>query len=217
MNNVFLTNVKIHYKYDLKGSLFQRISRDPKKNDYDDYDFNIPMKDLDLLDRKFKFKLNKEESTIIINQLQNDASFLAAKNINDYSFLIGIHEIGKFFIILDYNGKGITPNLPEMLNKFNRDTVNINKEIEQFNIEVRKPFFEKDRGGLISADGKIIYFIGIIDIFTEYGSKKKAENVFKSIFQGPDISCKPPIEYYERFYNFMKKIIDENSNIADYL
>jgi 1-phosphatidylinositol-4-phosphate 5-kinase len=97
MNNVFLTNVKIHFKYDLKGSLFQRISRDPRKDNYDDYDFNIPMKDLDLLERKFKFNLGKEESETIINQIQNDSSFLASKNINDYSFLIGIHDIGNIY------------------------------------------------------------------------------------------------------------------------
>ena len=99
MNNVFFTNVKIHYKYDLKGSLYQRISRDPDKDNYDDYDFNIPMKDVDLLDRKFKFDLSKEESDDITNQIKIDSSFLSSKNINDYSFLIGIHDIGiKYYL-----------------------------------------------------------------------------------------------------------------------
>ena len=78
--------------------------------------------------------------------------------------------------------------------------------------DIRKPFFEKDRGGIISKDGRNIYFIGIIDIFTDFGAKKKAENLFKSIFQGPNISCKPPIEYYERFHNFMGKIFDKSTN-----
>ena len=99
MNNVFFTNVKIHYKYDLKGSLYQRISRDPDKDNYDDYDFNIPMKDVDLLDRKFKFDLSKEESDDITNQIKIDSSFLSSKNINDHSFLIGIHDIGiKYYL-----------------------------------------------------------------------------------------------------------------------
>jgi 1-phosphatidylinositol-4-phosphate 5-kinase len=99
-----------------------------------------------------------------------------------------------------------------MLNKFSRESVTLRKDLTyNYNIEIRKPFFEKDRGGLQSLDGKKIYFIGIIDIFTNYGTKKKAENLFKSVFQGPDISCKPPIEYYERFFNFMKKIFDETS------
>jgi hypothetical protein len=33
----------------------------------------------------------------------------------------------------------------------------------------RKPFYEKHRGGVLSSDGKKIYFFGIIDIFTQYG------------------------------------------------
>ena len=98
MNNVFNTKVKVHYKYDLKGSTYERISRDKKKNNYDDYDYSIPMKDLDFIERKEKIKISKADAEIIWRQAKIDGYFLAAHNINDYSFLIGIHEISKSMV-----------------------------------------------------------------------------------------------------------------------
>jgi 1-phosphatidylinositol-4-phosphate 5-kinase len=93
MNNVFNTKVKVHLKYDLKGSRYQRLSRDPNKKDYDDYDYAIPLKDLDFIDRKESVSLSSNEAEIILKQATTDAAFLASKNVNDYSFLIGIHDI----------------------------------------------------------------------------------------------------------------------------
>jgi hypothetical protein len=33
----------------------------------------------------------------------------------------------------------------------------------------RHPFFESHKGGLLGSDGKKVYFLGVIDIFTQYG------------------------------------------------
>ena len=33
----------------------------------------------------------------------------------------------------------------------------------------KKPFYEMNKGGIISMDGKKVYFFGVIDIFTQYG------------------------------------------------
>jgi 1-phosphatidylinositol-4-phosphate 5-kinase len=47
--------------------------------------------------------------------------------------------------------------------------------------------------------------MGIIDTLTGYGGVKKLENTFKSIvYDSKTISCIPPQQYGERFYNFMK-------------
>ena len=108
MNNVFNTKVKVQYKYDLKGSKYQRISRNPNKSNYDDYDFSIPMKDLDFIERKEKLNLCKSDKDALLKQAQLDAKFLSSKNINDYSFLVGIHEISRLFLYLrKYNKKWI--------------------------------------------------------------------------------------------------------------
>ena len=44
-----------------------------------------------------------------------------------------------------------------------------------------KAFFESHDGGIISADKKEIYFMGIIDILTNFGKKKRVENIVRSI------------------------------------
>jgi hypothetical protein len=55
------------------------------------------------------------------------------------------------------------------------------------------PFYESHDGGILSADGKYIYFIGIIDTLTNFGAKKKIEYGLKLIRYGPTtISCIPP-------------------------
>lgn len=59
-------------------------------------------------------------------------------------------------------------------------------------------------GGLVSADGTEIYFMGIIDILTNFGTKKRIENAVRSIVHNSKtISCIPPLQYGERFYQFM--------------
>ena len=43
----------------------------------------------------------------------------------------------------------------------------------------KKAFFESHDGGIISADKKEIYFLGIIDILTNFGKKKRVENIVR--------------------------------------
>jgi 1-phosphatidylinositol-4-phosphate 5-kinase len=68
-------------------------------------------------------------------------------------------------------------------------------------------FAEANCGGLLSEDRSVLYFFGIIDVFTLYSTKKKLEHAFRGSFYGPDaISCVPPRNYAERFLEFMNSI-----------
>lgn len=49
------------------------------------------------------------------------------------------------------------------------------------------------------------YILGVIDILTEFNTKKKMEYCFKKLMYGDGISAVPPDIYAERFYNFMKQ------------
>ena len=69
------------------------------------------------------------------------------------------------------------------------------------------PFFEADHGGFFNFDESMLYYFGVIDIFTEYNAKKKLEHFVKSIKWGNAISCVPPQQYAERFMNFMDERI----------
>ena len=66
-------------------------------------------------------------------------------------------------------------------------------------------FWERDGGGLLSTDGENLYFIGIIDILTEYNNKKRMEHLFKGMVHGnSSISCVPPKKYSLRFQKYLQ-------------
>lgn len=71
------------------------------------------------------------------------------------------------------------------------------------------PFYEAHDGGIVSSDGKYVYFIGIIDTLTFFGAKKKLEYSLKSVAYGnKTISCIPPKNYGDRFISFMNNIFE---------
>jgi len=65
--------------------------------------------------------------------------------------------------------------------------------------------------GVLSSDGKVMYYMGIIDILQLYNLKKKAEVFAKSYFLSKDkkgISAVPPQPYSTRFINGMRCIVE---------
>ena len=66
-------------------------------------------------------------------------------------------------------------------------------------------------GGMENYNWRQIYFMGIIDILTEYSTKKKLEHFFKSLKYGNTISCVPPDFYASRFNQFINsRIVNVN-------
>ena len=60
-------------------------------------------------------------------------------------------------------------------------------------------------GGIGSADGREIYFMGIIDILTVYTVSKFMENRYKRVRLQKGISAVSPRKYAERFKEFIAK------------
>ena len=210
MNNVFNTSLQIHYKYDLKGSTYKRISRKCKEVNYDKYDFDIAMKDIDFTDRKERIDISIYHRRTLCSEAHNDSKFLSDHNINDYSFLIGVHD-------QKFNNKEQLPQ-EEMMVLTGKNIISRQRSSIVNNL-LRKPFYEEYFGGIQSEDRTKVYFFGIIDIFTNYGASKKVEYIVKSVSQGGGISCKPPNEYSQRFIKFIDKILnvdnDTNNNKAN--
>ena len=207
MNNVFDTPLHIHYKYDLKGSTYKRISRKCKEINYDDYDFDIAMKDIDFIDRKEKIDISSYYKKILNTEAHNDSKFLSNHNINDYSFLIGVND-------QKFTNKEQVPQEQLML-LTGQKIVQAQKTAVAKNV-FRKPFYEEHYGGIQSEDKKKVYFFGIIDIFTNFGPTKKMEYVVKSVSQGNGISCKPPDQYSTRFIKFVDKILNPDYGKNNY-
>lgn len=77
--------------------------------------------------------------------------------------------------------------------------------------EAKNPFYA-DQGGFRSSSSSgqnmIIYYIGIIDIFTEYTTKKKLETSYRSMFASKnEISAVDPVLYGNRFMTFISKSV----------
>jgi len=74
----------------------------------------------------------------------------------------------------------------------------------------RRPFHNKDFGGILSYDGTKLYYIGIIDILTRWTPAKQFEHALKTVqyADSKGVSCCHPNDYAERFMTFMKRHIE---------
>ena len=60
-------------------------------------------------------------------------------------------------------------------------------------------------GGIMSSIKNEIYYVGIIDILTEFNAFKKCEYLGKLVYYfSKQMSCVPPEHYQTRFYNYME-------------
>ncbi|CAD8183271.1 unnamed protein product [Paramecium pentaurelia] len=57
---------------------------------------------------------------------------------------------------------------------------------------------------MVTVDNQYTLYIGIIDILTNFSTKKKLEFLSKRVIYGPTISAIPPRDYAERFLKFLK-------------
>ncbi|KAF2293797.1 hypothetical protein GH714_004811 [Hevea brasiliensis] len=82
MGNMFCTELRIHRRYDLKGSTQGRST------DKDKIRENTTLKDNDL---KYDFHMDKMLRESLFKQLSEDCMFLQSQQIIDYSLLLGLH------------------------------------------------------------------------------------------------------------------------------
>lgn len=82
MGNMFCTELRIHRRFDLKGSSLGRSA------DKVEIDENTILKDLDL---NYCFYLEPSWRGALLKQIEIDSNFLEAQNIMDYSLLLGVH------------------------------------------------------------------------------------------------------------------------------
>ncbi|KAI0500407.1 hypothetical protein KFK09_018619 [Dendrobium nobile] len=82
MGNMFCTELRIHRRFDLKGSSLGRSS------DKIEIDENTTLKDLDL---NYSFYLEPSWRDALLMQIEIDSKFLEAQRIMDYSLLLGVH------------------------------------------------------------------------------------------------------------------------------
>ncbi|KAL1545800.1 Phosphatidylinositol 4-phosphate 5-kinase 9 [Salvia divinorum] len=82
MGNMFCTELRIHRRFDLKGSSLGRSA------DKVEIDENTILKDLDL---NYCFYLEPTWRDALLEQIKIDSKFLESEDIMDYSLLLGVH------------------------------------------------------------------------------------------------------------------------------
>ncbi len=180
MGNVFETDYKMKEIFDLKGSTYKRTNPDIKG----------VRKDLDFIELGRKLRISEPRRSKLLNQLSQDTKLLEAMQIIDYSLLVGIADNPNADLIPRNQSGSIVRISPNVSNR------------------KRPPFYQTFDGGLLSDDGKEIYYLGIIDTLIEYGMLKFAEHQIKSLIQGNDISVIEPKDYSARFIRFMLQSIE---------
>ncbi|CAL8132510.1 unnamed protein product [Orchesella dallaii] len=206
MNNVLPSALKMHWKYDLKGSTYnRRASLAEKMNPYPTF------KDLDFLEH-FPGGLVLEEKTYkaLMKTLERDAMVLESLKIMDYSLLVGIHSFDfasqeKKIIQLEMNESELKQR------RTRRKLVAHSTALESIEISLDELDYEAPYGGIPakSRNGdNLIVFLGIIDILQSYRLRKKLEHTWKAVvYDGNTVSVHRPEFYSRRFMDFLKSSV----------
>ena len=87
MSHLFITDIPIHRKYDVKGSREGRVVSEVERA--------VPgftLRDYDFEEQEGTIDLGLEVAQAFKAQLEKDTAFLCANGVMDYSLLIGIHD-----------------------------------------------------------------------------------------------------------------------------
>ncbi|KAA0714442.1 Phosphatidylinositol 4-phosphate 5-kinase-like protein 1 [Triplophysa tibetana] len=163
-----------------------------------------------------------EESSWMVRQVKIDTAFLRSLNVLDYSLLLAHQPLHKDEVdqkhhlanLVSRTAISLDQNLPTHAHSFSRCSeerdshtlVSHSQDPQQMETQNRRllPDF---RNPLHVIDGPHSrYFVGIIDIFTEYGLKKKLENLWKRMkYPRRAFSTVSPSAYSLRFVQWVEK------------
>ncbi|KAK3519241.1 hypothetical protein QTP70_022238 [Hemibagrus guttatus] len=216
MRNMFSHRLIVHRKYDLKGSLVSREASDKEKVK------ELPtFKDVDFRNNMQKVYVTDEQKEKILEKLNRDVEFLVKLKIMDYSLLLGIHDVARAEREEEEaeepscedegeteNGVNPTPHVgsygtsPEGIAGY----MNSFKPMGPGEFD---PYL--DVYAVKSAPGapqREVYFMGLIDVLTQYDTKKKAAHAAKTVKHGAgaEISTVHPEQYAKRFRDFISTI-----------
>nr|KAF6453445.1 phosphatidylinositol-5-phosphate 4-kinase type 2 gamma [Molossus molossus] len=201
MRNMFSHRLPVHRKYDLKGSLVSREASDKEKVK------ELPtLKDMDFLNKNQKVYIGEEEKKIFLEKLKRDVEFLVQLKIMDYSLLLGIHDIVRGSEpeeegpVREEESEGDgdcgLTGPPSLVGSYGTSPEGIGGYIHS-----HRPLgpgeFESfiDVYAIRSAEGapqKEVYFMGLIDILTQYDAKKKAAHAAKTVKHGVRVPQRLP-------------------------
>lgn len=200
MNNLLPSSVRMHLKFDLKGSTYKRRAS-PKEREK-----AVPtFKDLDFIqDMPDGLILEVDKYNAVCKTIQRDCLLLQSFKIMDYSLLVGVH------------------NIDQACREQDREAV-AGGAVDQVRPQVQKSLYstaieaiQGESGGVEPVDQtggiparnskgeRLLVYIGIIDILQSYRFVKRLEHSWKAlVHDGDTVSVHRPSFYAERFQKFM--------------
>lgn len=206
MNNVLPRVVKMHLKFDLKGSTYKRRASKKEKEK------TIPTyKDLDFIqDMPEGLLLDADTFSALVKTLQRDCLVLESFKIMDYSLLLGVHNIDQQE--RERQAEGAQSSADEKRPLGQKALYSTAMESIQGGA-ARGEAIESDdtMGGIPAVNGRgerLLLHIGIIDILQSYRFIKKLEHTWKAlVHDGDTVSVHRPSFYAERFFKFMSNTV----------
>ncbi|XP_072308901.1 phosphatidylinositol 5-phosphate 4-kinase type-2 gamma-like [Eucyclogobius newberryi] len=215
MRNVFSHRLAVHRKYDLKGSsAFREASCKEKVKELPTF------KDTDFRNNLQKIYMDENEKEKLMDKLNRDIEFLVRLRIMDYSLLLGIHDVeraeredteeeedeedcseededeedGAAPVQYSSSPEGIAG----YMNSFKpMGSGEFDPYVDVYAIQ-----------SAVGAPQREVYFMGLIDVLTQYDTKKKAAHAAKAVTHGAaaEISTVNPELYAKRFKEFVTTI-----------
>ncbi|KAG7161774.1 Phosphatidylinositol 4-phosphate 5-kinase type-1 gamma-like, partial [Homarus americanus] len=200
MNNLLPSSIKMHQRYDLKGSTYKR-----KASKYERSKDSPTFKDLDFMEHHPDgILLEAETYKALINTIARDCRVLTSFKIMDYSLLVGIHNLdqaakkkaqekerrlngGDGGTAEDGSGEGAEGSSLTRSRSINRHKLVAHSTAMESIQADSDPIDEEDQvppGGIPARNAKgerLLLFLGIIDILQSFRLKKKLEHTFKSM------------------------------------
>uniref|UniRef100_A0A663N6W2 Phosphatidylinositol-4-phosphate 5-kinase type 1 alpha n=1 Tax=Athene cunicularia TaxID=194338 RepID=A0A663N6W2_ATHCN len=202
MNNLLPRSVKMHLKYDLKGSTYKRRASQKEREKvfptYKDLDFMQ-----DIPDGLF---LDSDMYNALCKTLQRDCLVLQSFKIMDYSLLVAIHNMD-----LAQREHALADGTSQAdMRRPAAQKALYSTAMESIQGEARRGgTIETDdqMGGIPARNAKgerLLLYIGIIDVLQSYRFVKKLEHSWKAlVHDGDTVSVHRPSFYAERFQRFM--------------
>uniref|UniRef100_A0A8B9Q4B6 Phosphatidylinositol-4-phosphate 5-kinase type 1 gamma n=2 Tax=Apteryx owenii TaxID=8824 RepID=A0A8B9Q4B6_APTOW len=213
MNNVLPRVVKMHLKFDLKGSTYKRrASKKEKEKSSPTY------KDLDFIqDMPEGLMLDADTFSALVKTLQRDCLVLESFKIMDYSLLLGVHNIDQQERERQSEGAHSTSDEKRPVGQ--KALYSTAMESIQGGAARGESIDTDDTmGGIPAVNGKgerLLLHVGIIDILQSYRFIKKLEHTWKAlVHDGDTVSVHRPSFYAERFFKFMTNtVFRKNSSL----
>ncbi|NXP20487.1 PI51C kinase, partial [Scytalopus superciliaris] len=213
MNNILPRVVKMHLKFDLKGSTYKRrASKKEKEKSSPTY------KDLDFIqDMPEGLMLDADTFSALVKTLQRDCLVLESFKIMDYSLLLGVHNIDQQE--REQLSEGAHSTSDEKRPMGQKALYSTAMESIQGGAARGEAIDTDDTmGGIPAVNGKgerLLLHVGIIDILQSYRFIKKLEHTWKAlVHDGDTVSVHRPSFYAERFFKFMTNtVFRKNSSL----